>query len=150
FAMPETYNLQESWQRGLSMRPEVLQARLSLEKQNYVVKYQRNQLFPELDLTGSYGYNATAGNVTDALGQWGGQENPFWTVGGQMSYPIGNRSARNRYREAKATKIQTELQLKQLEQGVMIQIENALAVANTSFQRVQATREARVFAEAAL
>jgi outer membrane protein len=59
-------------------------------------------------------------------------------------------SARNNYKSAKATREQISLTLKQLEQNVMIQIENAIAVANTAFQRVSATREARVYAEAAL
>jgi outer membrane protein TolC len=42
------------------------------------------------------------------------------------------------------------MQLKQLEQNVLIQIENDIAVANTRFQQVDATREARIYAEAAL
>ena len=67
-----------------------------------------------------------------------------------MSIPLGNTSARNNLRVARATKKQIELQLKQLEQNVLIQIENAIATARTSFQRVDATREARIYAEAAL
>jgi outer membrane protein TolC len=42
------------------------------------------------------------------------------------------------------------LQLKQLQQRIMITIEDGIASAQTSFQRAQATREAREFAEAAL
>jgi outer membrane protein TolC len=149
-AMPETFNLHESWERGLRSRPELLQQQLNLEKQGYVVKYQRNQLFPQLDLVGDYGFSASAVNLSGALDQFHGAENPFWSVGGQVSIPLGNRTARNNYRAAKATRQQIELQFKQLEQGVLIQIENAIAVARTSFQRVDATREARVYAEAAL
>ena len=37
-----------------------------------------------------------------------------------------------------------------LQQNILIQIENAIATARTSFQRVDATREARIYAEAAL
>jgi len=67
-----------------------------------------------------------------------------------MSIPLGNTSARNSYRAAKAGKEQIALQLKQLQQNILIQIENAIATARTSFQRVDATREARIYAEAAL
>lgn len=149
-ALPEAFDLQESWRRGLSLRPDLAQQRLNLEKQGYVVRFQKNQLFPELDLVGTAGYSASAPTMTDSLGQLRGRENPFWSGGAQLTYPIGNTSARNNYKSAKATKEQIGLQVKQLEQTVLIQIENAIAVAKTSFQRVQATREARLYAEAAL
>ncbi len=89
-------------------------------------------------------------NFDDALDQVGGRNNPFWTIGGQASYPLGNISARYNYKAARATKDQIALQLKQLQQNILIQIEDAIAVAQTSFQRVDATREARTYAEAAL
>ena len=87
---------------------------------------------------------------TATLDQLRGRDNPFWSGGAQLTFPLGNTGARNNYKLAKATKDQIVLQLKQLEQTVMIQIENAIAVARTSFQRVDATREARLYAEAAL
>jgi len=149
-AVPERFNLQESWEKGLRMRPDLLQQGLNLDKQGYVIRFQRNQLFPQLDLVGDYGYNASSSRLGDALDQIRNQDNPFWSVGAQMSIPLGNRSARGAYRAAKATREQVALQLKQLEQNVLIQIENAIATARTSFQRVGATREARIYAEAAL
>jgi outer membrane protein TolC len=149
-AIPETYDLQESWERGLKNRPDLLQQQLNVEKQNYVVKYQRNQLYPQLDLVGDYGLSASAAGLSGALEQLKNRENPFWSVGGQMSIPLGNTSARNNLKLAKATKEQMALELKRIEQAILIQIENAIATARTSFQRVDATREARIYAEAAL
>jgi outer membrane protein TolC len=102
-------------------------------------------------VVGSAGLNASSReDLDDALEQIRGRDNPFWSVGGQFSMPLGNRTARYNYRSAKATRQQIELQLKQLEQSVLIQIENSIANAQTAFQRVTATREARTFAEAAL
>jgi outer membrane protein len=149
-AVPEKFDLQESWRRGLAERPDLLQQKLSLEKQGYVLKYQRNQLFPQLDLIGSAGYNASSPSVGGYFNQLGNRDNPFYMVGGQFSVPLTQTSARNSYKAAKAAREQILLSLKQLEQSVMIQIENAIAVANTSYQRVLATREARIYAEAAL
>ena len=149
-ALPETFNLHESWERGLRSRPDLLQQQVNLEKQGYVVRYQKNQLFPQLDLVGDYGYSASSPTLTGSLDQFRAQDNPFWSAGAQISIPLGNRSARNNYKSAKATKQLVTLQLKQLEQKVLIQIENAIATARTSFQRVDATREARIYAEAAL
>ena len=149
-ALPQQYNLQESWERGLRLRPDLLQQELSLEKQGYIVRFQKNQLLPQLDLVGTAGVRGSSPTYNDYFGQLGGGDNPFWSLGGQMSIPLGNTSARNSYRAAKAGKEQIALQLKQLQQNILIQIENAIATARTSFQRVDATREARIYAEAAL
>src|ERR1044071_1790683 len=149
-AVPENYNLQESWERGLRLRPDLQQQQLSLEKQGYIVRFQKNQLLPQLDLIGTAGVRGSSQTYNDYFGQLGGADNPFWSVGGQMSIPLGNTAARNNYRSARAGKEQIELQLKQLQQNILIQIENAIATARTSLQRVDATREARIYAEAAL
>ncbi len=149
-AVPETFDLQESWRRGLTLRPDVQQQKLNLEKQGYIVRYQKNQLLPQLDLVGTAGYRASSPNMPDSLAQFRSRDNPFWSGGAQLTFPIGNTGARNTYKVSKATREQLVLQLKQLEQTVMITIENAIAVTRTSFQRVDATREARLYAEAAL
>lgn len=149
-AVPETFSLQESWNNGLALRPDLLQQRLNLEKQNYTVKFQRNQLLPQVDLIGTYGYNAGSKEFSGALDQFGRGDFPFWSYGAQMTIPLTRTGARNSYKAAQATREQFTLQLKQLEQLVMIQIENAIATSQTSFQRVNATREARTYAEEAL
>lgn len=149
-AVPERFSLQESWNRGLTQRPDVLQQRIALEKQGAILKFQKNQLYPQLDLVGTYGYNASGREFSGAFDQLGNGDNPFYSYGAQLTVPLSRTSARNSYKSAKATREQIDLQLRQLEQNVLIEIENAIAVANTAFQRVQATREARVYAEAAL
>ncbi len=151
-AIPQQFNLQDSWRAGLALRPDLLQAKLNLEKQGYVVRYQKNQLYPQLDLVGNWGYAAGGASreFSDAFGQISSADNPFYGVGAALTFPLGNTGARNNYKVAKLSKQQSELQLKQLQQGTLIKIENAMAVAQTSFQRVAATREARLYAEAAL
>ena len=149
-ALPQAFKLQESWNTGLNQRPDLIQAKLNVEKQGYIVRYQKNQLLPQLDVVGTAGYNSAASTFGGYLDQFGGRENPFYSVGGQLTVPLGNRSARNNYKAAIATRDQIKLQLKQLEQNILIQIENDIAVARTRFEQVQATREAQSYAEDAL
>lgn len=149
-AIPQRFDLQESWRKGLGQRPDLLSQRVSLEKQGKIVSFQRNQLFPQLDVVGTAGYNSSAQSFNGYLDQFKNRDNPFWSVGGAMTFPLGNSGARNSLKAAKAAKEQATLGLKQLEQNVMITIENDIANANTRFQQVTATREARIYAEAAL
>jgi outer membrane protein TolC len=149
-AVPQKFDLQESWQNGLRLRPDLVQQRISLEKQGYIVRYQKNQILPQLDVVGTYGHAGSSTEYSGVFNQFSTGDYPFWSYGGQVTMPLSQTSSRNNYRAAKATKEQIALTLRQLEQGVMIQIENAIASVNTSFQRVGATREARIYAEAAL
>jgi outer membrane protein TolC len=63
---------------------------------------------------------------------------------------LSNVGPRNQYKSAKATFQQVVLQLKELEQNVMVEIDNAIGVARSDYESVNATREARIYAEAAL
>src|SRR5262245_25699814 len=46
-AIPQTWNLQESWRRGLEQRPDLQQARLQIEIQTKQISLDRNQLYPQ-------------------------------------------------------------------------------------------------------
>ncbi len=129
----------------------MLQAKLNVEQQGIQLKYDRNQLLPELDLTGSYGYNGSGGREFDnAVDHIGEGNAPNYSYGAKLTIPLGNISARNQYKAAKASSQQVELQFKQLEQNVLVQIDNAVKQAQSAYQSVQATKQARVYAEAAL
>ena len=149
-APPQTFDLQDSWTKGMAKRPDLLQAKLNVEQQGIQLKYDRNQLFPELDLIGSYGYTGAGREFDPALDQTGEGNRPFYSYGAQLTVPLGNLGPRNQYRTAKATLQQVVLQLKQLEQNVMVQIDNAVKQAESAYQSAEATKQARIYAESAL
>src|SRR5207245_2216957 len=75
-AVPERFNLQESWRKGLAQRPDLLKQRLALEKQGYQVRFSQNQLFPQLDLIGTAGLNASDSTFSGYLHQLGRRDHP--------------------------------------------------------------------------
>jgi outer membrane protein TolC len=149
-AQLQPFDLQDSWGKGMSLRPDLLQARLDVEQQGIQLKYLQNQVYPELDLVGSYGFNGTGKEFSDAYGQINAGNRPFYSYGAQISIPLSNARARNQYKTGKATKEQLLLTLKKLEQTVMVQIDNAVKQSQSAYQSVDATRQARIYAEAAL
>lgn len=146
----QLFNLQDSWSKGLTLRPEFLQAQLDLERQGIVVKINRNELYPQVDLRVGGAYSGSTPEFTGVLGDIERLNQPSWYVGGQITYPLGNRSAWNSYRASKAQYEVAQLSLKKLEQDIMVQIDNALKLAQANYERVGATRKAREYAEAAL
>ena len=149
-AVPGAFNLQESWQRGMTLRPDLQQQREAVERQNVVIRYSHNQLFPQLDLTTTYGHNGLGGTVPSGLdGVWNGK-NQFYSYGLVLTFPFSNTSAKNAYKASRASKEQLVLQLKQAEQNIIVAIDNAVKTAQNNFEKVDATRQARIYAEAAL
>jgi outer membrane protein len=149
-AVPQRFDLQESWRNGLTKRPDLAQQKIAMERQGYIIRYQRNQVLPRVDLVGTYGYRAAGDEFAGAFEQLGRGDYPFWSYGAELRMPLMQTTARNTLRSAKATGEQIALQLKQMEQNILIRIENAIANAQTAFQRVAATREARIYAQSAL
>jgi len=152
-AIPQHLDLQESWRRALAQggNPVRLQQlRLTLQENDARIRLQRNQLFPELDLTGSYGYAGTGREFSDAFGQIQDRTAPAWSIGAQMSIPLTQTAARNNLKAAKATRDQQALTLKMQEQNTLISIENDVANIRSDYDSVQSTHAARLYAEAAL
>ena len=146
----QLFDLQDSWSKGMTVRPDLLQSRLSAEAQGIQLKFDRNQLFPELDLIGTYGFNGTGTAFSDAFAQFNEGDRPFYSYGAQLSVPLSNVKARNTVKSDKVTLQQLLLKLKQFEQNVMVEIDNAVKNAQSAYESVNATRQARIYAEAAL
>ncbi len=135
---------------ALMQRPDYRQAKERVEQQGLRVRYARNQLWPQVDLTGSYGFNGRAGTFGDVASDWGDARDPVWSVGVVVTVPLGNRRERADYHSARLQAEQALLQLKQLEQNIVVQVDNAVGQVQTNLKRVDATRAASRLAEESL
>jgi outer membrane protein TolC len=143
-------NLQDSWSKGLVERPELAQGKLDVERLGILLKYDQNQLWPELDVFGTYGFNGSGKEFSAAFADFQTVQRPFYTYGGKITIPLSNTRARNSYKADKANMQQLVLTLKQLEQNIMIQIDNDIGTVQANYNQVQATRVAREYEVAAL
>ena len=149
-ALAQTLNVQDSWRHSLALRPDLQQAREQIERQNIVLRYNHNQLFPSLDLTLTYGHNGIGQTLPTGLNGIQRGDNQFYSYGFVLSFPLSNRTAKNNYKSGKLTKELLLLEFKRLEQGIIVEIDNAVKQAQTAYEKIEATRQARLYAEAAL
>jgi outer membrane protein TolC len=149
-ADPADLDTARSRDEAYRSRPDLHQALVDLERRGLLTAYQRNQLFPQVDLVGTYGHAASSDELAGTFDQLGDGSFPYYTVGLSVSIPLGNRRAREGYRVSVAERDRAEDQLRQLRQTIAVQVDNAVVAARSSFERIAATREAREFAEAAL
>jgi outer membrane protein len=146
----QTFDVQESWRNGIEERPDLAQSRIDLEKQAIQLRYTRNQLYPSLDLFGSFGQNGLGPNMGNVIRDIEVGENPKHSYGIVLTIPLGNRAARNAHNSAKALKEQLLLRYKKLEQDTIVNIDNSVRLAQANYEQIDATRKAREYAEAAL
>ncbi|MSU34268.1 MAG: TolC family protein [Pedosphaera sp.] len=149
-ATPVLLSQQDSWARGLTLRPDILQSISNLEQKKIAVRFTRNQLFPQLDLTGSYGLTAFDRGQWLAYDQIGAQQNPNYSYGARLSIPLSNRAARTAYQKSKLQREEQLLRHKRLEQQVMVEIANVVQFARIAYEKLDSTKQGRIFAEDAL
>jgi len=159
--MPESLDLATSWQRGLARRPDLIQLVKNVEKQNINVKYRRNQLFPSLDLIGAYGRRGASSiqafppdqpqaSSSEAWSQFESGDAPSDMIGILLSFPLTKSAERANFAASKELKKQAELMVKQKEELIVKEISDAIHTARFSYDRVQAARTAKEYAESAL
>lgn len=149
-AVLQPFDVQESWHKGLTKRPELAQMDLDLERMGVQLRFEKNQLFPQLDVFGSYGWLAAGSEFSDALDRLSQGSNPYYSLGAELRVPLGNRVARLNYKMSKVERQQLLLRRKKLEQDIMVEIDNAVKQAQTAYESVKATRDAEAYAEEAL
>lgn len=128
----------------------MVQAKLRIERQHITIKYDFNQLFPQIDLVASYGRSATDATFDTTLGDIKQATSPNYAYGLTMTIPLGNSAARGTYRADRAALQSLLLQAKKVEWTVVTAIDNDIKAIEADLLKVDYTRQARIFAEAAL
>lgn len=149
-ADPVYADRETSWRYAMENRPEIIQSRLELEKQDIHIKYRRNQLYPTLDAVGSYGRRSAETAFGDAVGDVADNLHPSYSFGAILSFPLGNRTAKSDYRIAKTKRSMLELEHRKLEQTILLEVDDAVHEMDSALKQVAATTQARIYAEKAM
>ena len=138
-----------------------------LDNKKILVKYNKNQTYPSLDLVGSFGLNGISGKTVDLVpfgggaatqskfgGNFGqGLQNMFepdyrtWEMGFNVEYPLGNRAAKSRLSVSRLEVSQLLLDIKDKERSIILEVREAARQINTDIKRVHAAKISRQLAE---
>ena len=151
-------SLEDALKTALTHRPDLMARKKELENRNIEARYNENQMFPTLDLVGSLGLNGLSGDsgtgankingaYDTALSEAFSTDYRLWQFGINMSYPIGNRAAKSRLAAKRLEVAQLLLDIKDLEQNIVVEVREAHRQIETDIKRVQATRVAQKLAE---
>ena len=136
-----------SIQEALEKRPEYAAAKLTLQNTDINLRVARNQLLPSLQLQGSLGLNGLKDDLGGDYGRLTSGDFTSWSAALVLSYPLGNRSARSAFVQARLTDDQARVSLLNLKRQIISQVREGVRRIEADVRRVEATRAARVLAE---
>ncbi|HLP08421.1 MAG TPA: TolC family protein [Opitutaceae bacterium] len=127
----------DTFGRAKAAQPEILALQANIEQLRIeLAKVHRNRL-PQLDLTSTLGYDAQRRTASDALDDLPGSDGYNWQVGLEIVYPLGSRGERARLIQATNDLSRARLQLRQLEQDVLVRARSSVRAVDTNREAVR-------------
>ena len=172
--VPYDVDYERSLRTALEQRPELVAARLEINGRGLQRMAAENQLLPRLNFVGGIGVNGLSGSELPAInfplpgqapipvaapnpGVAGGYSRALellhdgryynYSAGATLEIPIANAQARADYTSANINLEQAKLSLQRVEEGVTLEIKQAVSNLSTDLKSIDATRIARELAE---
>ncbi|MEI6471057.1 MAG: TolC family protein [Holophagaceae bacterium] len=137
--------------RALASRIELKTARLDLKTRQVLETAAVNRTLPQLDAFATYSGNAASQiaseGITAVNKDLSKAAYPGYSIGLQFSMPIQNRAAKGSLAQSRASRRQSELNLKDLELGITLEARQALRNVEASAKGVAAAEKTRYFRE---
>jgi outer membrane protein TolC len=162
---PDTapFNKEEIVTTAVKLRPDLSAARNNIDVNDYQIQSSKNQLRPNLTLTGGYTSNGVGGTrfirnpgqptvvipggIGDAWGQTFGFDFPTWQMGINLQLPLRDRRASADLADAVVNKRLNTLRERSLEQQVRQEVLNAITLVESSREGVKLAQIALDFAQ---
>lgn len=122
---------------ALAKRPEFAQVRVALEQAEIKKNVAKNQTLPQLDLFARYLALGVANSSDDAWDETRGNDYGNWRVGLQFSYPLQNRSARYRLKQAENAIRQAALLMEKAQNDIILDVRSSIRAVETNRQQIE-------------
>ena len=136
----------EAIQKALN-RPDIREQKRNLELYELQTKYYRQKTRADLSLVASALLTGLDNTYTRNMDKVLTLDYPVWSVGLNLSYPIGNGAAENDYRRSRLKVDQTALQLRSLEENSAKEVRAAIRGIVTGYKQIEVADRGRAFAE---
>ncbi|UFS72861.1 TolC family protein [Geomonas sp. RF6] len=137
----------EALKRALAARPELQAQRVAVQVNDLQQRVAKNRILPDLTLNASAGLSGLDPSYSREIGNLATAQQPTWSVGLQLNYPLGNRAAKNEYTRTKLLLEQAQTQLRSQESAVSNEVRAAIRALRASYKQLEVTERGRAYAE---
>lgn len=110
---------------ALEMRPELKDQEIAVDASELQERVARNRKLPDLSLTAGVSLQGLSGSSSRAIDQVGGGDNPTWSLGVRLSYPLGNGEAVNEHSRTRLVLDQNRVRLQGLKERIANDVRSA-------------------------
>jgi outer membrane protein TolC len=163
----EDIGLEQAIATALQYRPDLASARIGISNSELDLRYAKNQLLPNLDLSVSYWSPGVSGDrlildpdnplappigkvpggISDSFKDVFGFEYKNWSIGITLNFPLNTVVSRATHAQAQVNLEQAMLQLREQEMQIYTDIKIAVRNVETAYKAIQARQVARELAE---
>lgn len=133
--------------RALAVRPDLLALRTNLRTADLQTRVAHNRMMPDLSFVGSAALAGLGRDYGRDLDKVGSAEYPVWSVGLQLTYPIGNRDAKNTFIKSRLSSEQARVQVKNLEDTIRNEVKIAVRGIRASYLQLDVADRGLAYAE---
>jgi outer membrane protein TolC len=165
---PEPVDVEAALKRALAERTDIDIIKRNLERNDVSLSLIRNNTLPEVNLNVNYGVQGAGGTrlvrsnsgvlgseinqvipggIQDALAALFRRDNPRWTVGVSVNYPIGTSAQDAALARSQVQLTQIRAQIKQAELQIATEITNAAIQLRNTAESVRVAQAARELQE---
>lgn len=142
-----SFNEQQGYSAALEKRPDILRRLQQIDRLAIERRVARNQIQPRVDVQASYARLSLEEDFGKAMDGLSSDDLENWEVGVRLSYPLGNRAARNDYQRSELRMKGEHARLAQLKDEVRREVRAALRLIESSSKKIEASRSGRLLAE---
>ena len=128
-------------------RPDIKEKRRNLDIAELQTRVFNTRLLPDLSFSASaslvgldHTYPRNMETLTSA-------DNPAWSLGLTLTYPLGNNAAENDYRKSRLKTEQTAVQIRSLEESAVNDVKSAIRGIISSYKQIAVSERGRAYAE---
>jgi len=134
-------DLAQSLRKAFELRPDYQIKMIDLQNRDVAIKVAKDNKLPTVDLVGSYGMNGWGSDLGGALSTIE-PDNSDWLMGLKFVKPWGGGESA-RYDQKKREKIRALLELKRLEQNIILDVRNRIREVETQRRQMDAAMHAK-------
>ena len=133
-------NLDDALAVAQECRPELQRATSAVEEARLNLKVARNTILPQLDFFGTISSNGLGEGFDEGVRTSRSGKFTSYVAGLSFNFPLQNRAARYRVRQAKAALQQAETQANDLHNQITLEVRQALRDLQTAREQIDVTR----------
>ena len=136
-------DLINSIEKAFEYRPDYAAAKIELKNKDISVIFYKNNVLPQLDLTGMYGLNGLGQQFSKDMGNMGSGNYQDWSVGVTFKMPLFSDKERGEYEKSKLDKVKALLDFKRLEQKIILEVRDASRKVDIKYRVLDASTKAK-------